>query len=421
MLQIQEHERLVKDGVFVEYDERYNSLELVQWDKPIDGSPWGYYASYKIGVEWIDNEETLVVIPKRGMNNIDFLGMFMTCFSSNLALDSFSEIYKIDLDKPQVLAPTLNSVVSPLIVVHFLSVINRIKSLKKGYVHQQENLKKVKGHIQILKNERLNVATKRYERIFCEYDEYSIDIPENRLLKKALLFSQVLVNRMSHSHRSYPRIKLLIAKTLKKFENVSDNVEMKAVGQIRSHKLFSEYSEAIRLAKVILKHFDYSINKVGATDNKVTPFILDMSLLYEHYVYGLLHEAYHDKITYQFKGKTGYPDFLYKSKDFKAILDTKYIPKYEKGFLDAYVIRQLSGYSRDLPILKYLGYDNLEEDSPVPSVPCVIIYPEEDKDVYNPFINRNLNKLCTKPLRNLSIFYLINIPVPVLLKNKESL
>ena len=229
------------------------------------------------------------------------------------------------------------------------------------------------GEGQILKNERLNIATKRYERIFCEYDEYSIDIIENRLLKKALLFSQALVNRMNHRQRSYPRIKLLIAKTLKRFENVSDDVEIKGVGQIRSHKLFSEYSEAIRLAKVILKHFDYSINKVGTTDNKVTPFILDMSLLYEHYVYGLLHEAYQDKITYQFKGKTGYPDFLYVSETFKAILDSKYIPKYEKHSLDTYVIRQLSGYSRDLSILKHLGYKDIEESSPIPSVPCIII------------------------------------------------
>lgn len=367
----------------------------------------------RIRLAW-NGSIALIVTPKRGMNNIDFLGMFMTCFSSNLALDSFSEIYKIDLDKPQVLAPALNSIVSPLIIVHFLSVINRIKSLKKGYVHQQENLKKVKGHIKILKNERLNIAIKRYERIFCEYDEYSIDIPENRLLKKALLFSQALVNRMSHSHRSYPRIKLLIAKALKKFENVSDDVEMKAVGQLRSHKLFSEYSEAIRLAKVILKHFDYSINKVGTTDNKVTPFILDMSLLYEHYVYGLLYEAYQEKITYQFKGNTGYPDFLYTSGTFKAILDSKYIPKYERHSLDTYAIRQLSGYSRDLSILKRLGYKNIEESSLIPSIPCVIIYPSETKGNHNPFMNISLEKLCTKPLRGLSLFYKFEVPVPTL-------
>lgn len=340
--------------------------------------------------------------------------MFMTCFASDLALDSFSEIYKIDLDRPQIEAPSLNSIVSPLIIVHFISIVNRIKSLKKGYVHYQENLKKVKGHIKSLKNERLNIATKRYERIFCEYDEYSIDIPENRLIKKAILFSQILITNISNKRLPYLKLKLLIAKALRKFENVSDCVDVKSVKQIRSHKLFNEYSEAIRLAKTILKQYDYSINKVAFSNDKVTPFVLDMSLLYEHYVYGLLHEAYKDKIVYQFKGKTGYPDFLFKSKDFKAILDTKYIPKYEKEALDIYVVRQLSGYSRDLPILKHLGYENIEENSSTPSVPCIIIYPEEGSSIYNPFKNMPLSSLCTTYLQRLSMFYKISVPVPTL-------
>ena len=86
----------------------------------------------------------------------------------------------------------------------------------------------------------------------------------------------------------------------------------------------------MRLAKIILKHFDYSLSNVEATENRVTPFVLDMSLLYEHYVYGLLYEAYREKISYQYRGVTGLPDFLYKSKHFNSILDTKYIPKYEK-------------------------------------------------------------------------------------------
>ena len=157
-----------------------------------------------------------------------------------------------------------------------------------------------------------------------------------------------------------------------------------------------------------------SLNKVAFSNNKVTPFVLDMSLLYEHYIYGLLHEAYKDKIVYQFKGKTGYPDFLFKSKDFKAILDTKYIPKYEKGSLDIYVIRQLSGYSRDLPILKHLGYENIEEISSTPAVPCIIIYPEEGSSIYNPFKNMPLSSLCTTYLQRLSMFYKISVPVPTL-------
>lgn len=414
MIQLQEHEHLILNGLPVEYEEKYNNLELIQWDKPMKNTSWGYYASYKIGAEWIDNNESLVVTAKQGMANIDFLKMFMTCFTSDLALDSFAEIYTIDLDKPRIEAPVLNSIVSPLIVVHFISVVNRIKSLKKGYMHHRENLKKVKGHIKLLRNERKNIAIKRYDRIYCEFDEYSTDIPENRLLKKAILFSQALIGNMCHNHPLYLKIKSLTAKVLAKFECVSDCVDTKSVGQIHSHKLFKEYPEAIRLAKTILKHFDYSINKASSSNNEITPFVLDMSLLYEHYVYGLLYEAYHNKITYQFKGKTGYPDFLYKSKNFKAILDTKYIPKYEQGSLDTYVVRQLSGYSRDIPILRHLGYDNIKENSSIPSVPCVIIYPEGGSNRCNPFKDRSLSELCTKHLSKLSLFYKLSVPIPTL-------
>lgn len=416
MMQLQEHEPLIQNGLGVDLDKRYNNLDLIKWSKPTEKSPWGYYASFIIGAEWIDENEPLIVTTKRDMEKIDFLGMFMTCFSSNLALSSFSKIYKIDLEKPAINAPTLCSIVSPLIVIHFLCIVDRIKSLKKGYVHHCENLKKVKGHIKLLKNERVNISQKRYDRIFCEYDDYSTDIPENRLLKMALLFSEALINGMSKQHSVYPKIKLLISKTLTKFDGVTDDVDIKSVGQIRSHKLFSDYAEAIRLAKIILKRFDYSINKVSSSDNKVIPFTLDMSLLYEHYVYGLLNEAYQDNITYQLKGKTGYPDFLFKSKKYKAILDTKYIPKYENQSLETYVVRQLSGYSRDIPILRHLGYDDMDESSPIPSVPCVIIYPKEGTEIKNPFLNKDLSELCSKPISKLSMFYKLSIPVPTITK-----
>lgn len=412
MIYLQEHEYI--SGVNAQ-TERFENLSLVKWDNPIDKYSWGYYASYYIGAEWIDDNEALVVTTKRGMENIDFLSMFMTCFSSNLALDSFSKIYTIHSELPSIEAPSLRGVISPLIVLHFIGVVNRIRTLKKGYVHRSENLKKVKGKINILKNERKNISLKRYDRIFCNYDEYSVDIPENRLLKKALLFSQRMVKRMGEHHHSYNTIRQMLARSLSMYENVSDDVDIKEIRQIKGHKLFNEYAEAIRLAKLVLSHFDYSINKVSERDNKIVPFVLDMSLLYEHYVYGLLYEAYQNNIVYQFKGKTGYPDFLYCSNGFKAILDSKYIPKYEKGTLvDIYVIRQLSGYSRDIPILKRLGYDDINENSPIPSVPCVIIYPKEAKTEGNPFMGKRLKELCINPIHRISQFYIISIPIPII-------
>ena len=411
MIHLQEHD--IISGVNAQI-ERFEKLSLVSWDKPVDGCSWGYYASYRIGAEWIDENEALVVTTKRGMENIDFLSMFMTCFSSNLEIDSFSEIYSIHAEQPPIEAPALRGVISPLIVLHFIGVVNRIKALKRGYVHRSENLKKVKGKINILKNERTNISLKRYDRIYCNYDEYSVDIPENRLIKKALLFSQRMVQRMGEQHHSYNSVRQMLAKSLSMFENVSNDVDIKSIRQIKGHKLFKEYAEAIRLAKLVLSHFDYSINKVSESDNKIVPFVLDMSLLYEHYVYGLLYEAYQNKITYQYSSLTGKPDFLYHSQGFKAILDTKYIPKYEKQKLDTDVIRQLSGYSRDLKILRYLGYEDVLEEAPLPNVPCVIIYPEEGGEINNPFLNISLKKLCSKSVRGLALFYKIAISVPTL-------
>lgn len=411
MIKLQEHERLID---ITEQVERYDNLSLISWDRPMDGNPWGYYASYKIGAEWVDSKEVLVVTTKRGMENIDFLDMFMTCFSSNLAIESFSDIYRIEAEQPTIAAPALVGVVSPLIVLHFIGVVSRIKAVKRGYVHREDNLKKVKGHIQVLKNERKNVVSKRFDRVFCCYDEYSIDIPENRLIKKALLFSKKLLHNIGDSHHSYNKIKIMLKKSLTLFEDVSDEVEIREVGQIKGHKLFKEYAEAVRLAKMVLMHFDFSISKVSQKEEQITPFVLDMSLLYEHYVYGLLFEAYHEKIAYQYKGRTGCPDFLYCSYGFKAILDTKYIPKYAGQPLDTNVIRQLSGYSRDIPILRKLGYSDIEEDNPIPTVPCIIIYPEEGKGQKNPFMKCKLKDLCTNKVRRLSNFYKIAIPIPTL-------
>lgn len=405
---IQEHEQLC-----IGQNKRFENLRLVRWDKPMENAPWGYYASYVIGAEWIDEKEALVVTTKKGMEKIDFLTMFMTCFTSDLSVESYAQIYDIDTEAPSIYAPSLKSVLSPLVVLHFLGVVSRIKNLKKGYFHYCENLKKVKGHIKVMKNERKNVIAKRYDRIFCDYDEYTVDIPENRLIKKALLVSKYILRPIIDHHNSSSKVKNILLNAFAKFENVSDKVLVKEVAQIKDHKLFSEYSEAIRLAKLILQRFDNDISKPSTEDEYVTPFVLDMALLYEHYVYGLLYEAYGTKISYQFKGVSGFPDFLYCTNGFKAVLDTKYIPKYENQKIDKNVIWQLSGYSRDLKILRHLGFEEINEESPLPDVPCIIIYPKEGNGTKNPFLMNKLQDLCSSPVRNLVRFYKICVPLPV--------
>ena len=80
--------------------------------------------------------------------------MFMSCFDSHIAQERFSSIYDIDFDKPLVKSDVLCNVLNPLIVIHFLSVVEKIvsKGLKKDYMIKEENIHKVKGRVKLLEN-----------------------------------------------------------------------------------------------------------------------------------------------------------------------------------------------------------------------------------------------------------------------------
>ena len=369
----------------------------------------GYYSTYVIGAQYIEGKP-LIVTTKKGCDKIDFLKIFNTCFFSGLESESFNKIYNLDFIKPRIKTKTFSGVLSPLIVVHYLSVVKRIitKGLKNDYINCNENLKKVKGKICIYQNDRTNIQRKRLDRVYCSYQDYSTNTPENRLLKRALIFSKKVLQQMGSSKQTAVE---LINKTnvfLQAFENVDDNIEIREVYSIKNNKLYSDYNDAIGLAKTILHRFDYSITQVDLLWNEVPPFWMDMSLLYEHYVLGLLKDAYHDKIIYQFKGNTGQPDFLYKpndSNEIGIILDTKYIPKFNKEKIDVDIVRQLSGYARDSKVIEALG---AKHDS---VIPCVVIYPVEGKEE-NPFKNNSIDSFLRSSESGLNEFYKIQVPLP---------
>lgn len=417
LFELKEHESLQGVGPSKSFD----GMKLVEWKKPMDNCPSGYYASYIIGAEWTkDMECSVVVTPKKGMENIDFVSMFYYCFSTGLDAKRFAEIYTINADQPPIEIKGVNFPIGILTVMHFLSVVSHIRCLKKGYKSRTVNLKKIRGHVDILKNDRINISQHRYHSIYCEYNEYDVNIPENRIIKKALLFAKKYLKQSYLTGKGGALVNTLYAKCKTKFADVSSEVNIDQIKETRYHKLFKEYGEALRLAKMILKQYDYNIRNVAVDDTKVIPFTIDMSLLYEHYVYGLLYEAYHETIVYQYIGyKDTQPDFLFCSKDFKAILDTKYIPKYDNEPLETYVIRQLSGYSRDICILKRLGYVDITEESPTPSTPCVIIYPTESDKGDNPFLETSLQRLCTNRVPELSQFYKIAVPIPIIKTNNN--
>ncbi len=384
------------------YDQKYFFI----WNSEYNKTPC-YTASYVIGAQRIDGEE-LIIQPK--MKNIDFMKMFSICLESDLSPETFSKIYSIDLEaKPIRTKTNLSASLTPLLIVHFIMLMKRITSrgLRSDYVDRNENLKKIKGRIDIRNNERKNVIYKRFDKVYCNYSERSLNIPENRLFKKTLLVCKRYINRMV-KHELYPELFNRINVCLSVFEGVDENVELQEIRNSKRNTLFRDYDSAVKLALSILKRLDYSVTSAEDNDLGTPVFWIDMALLYEHYVYSLLHKAYGSAVKYQYSGWFRWkPDFLHIGE--KLIMDTKYMPDLDYSGPSGDVVAQLSGYSRVESFTEALGVD---ADT---VVPCLIIYPYLSYVAMGYHFNTEMKLLDqATPLEHLIKFYKIGVPMPKL-------
>lgn len=343
-----------------------------------------YRASYYIGVAWLaplraadaKKHKAVVITPKM---DIDFIELFLSALRCASAAEYFSRFYGIDFNEPSIQTDAFDNVLSPLLLIHYICLLEKLlkRGLKKGFVRREENLNgKIKGRILIAKNIQKNLCAQRQERTYCGYQEWTADTLENRILKKALKFSQQMLKTLNISeHPKLKEIEQSITKMFLAFEQVGDEIQRAQVRQIKMNKCWREYAEALKTAQMILRRFEYSVEKAGQKQTSVPPFWIDMSRLYEVYVYSKLLEAYGNEIGFQVKGYyNSAVDFI--KKDERLIMDTKYKPQYgnsNSGIMDD--IRQISGYARDTKILRALG----EDENSTEEIKCVIIFPETYK------------------------------------------
>lgn len=380
-----EHEAKPKDLVpELQELENKDSLKLTGYPDEYMGTPKhlgissnseNYEAAYYIGASWIQ-ENKIAAIVKPKIENIDYLKMFsdaLTIDSENES-DYFSKCYGVEFDKPAIEIDSSFNVITPLILIHYISVLTKLTKhgLKKGYVYREQNLQsKVKGHLLFQRHLRSNVITKREDKTFCGFQEYTDDIPENRLLKKALLFTNIAINNYESLTKQsvFETIRLSINKLLTIFSNVSEEIEVYEVQSIGFNKLFAGYKEAVSLAKTVLKKFDYSLQNTESKEKSTIPFWIDMPRLYELYVFNYLNKLYPGEVMFQVKGYQGTAaDYILRNEG--IILDAKYKPRYSytnAGIIDD--IREMSGYARDEKILSNFSNPLVEK------VPCVILYP----------------------------------------------
>ena len=334
-----------------------------------------YKTSYYIGASWIEeNNIGLLVQPK--LQDINYFQLFSYALKINalLHLDYFQFCYGINLESaPIPLESSIQDNITPLLIIHYLFLIKKIihSGLKKGYVLTEENLKsKIKGKILLSPNINRNSIPKRNDRNYCRYQIYTTDIPENRLLKKALLFCKSSITAMGFLDSF--EFKQDLNAALNTFQNVSDDIQISQVKNISENKVYKFYREAIFLAKVILKRFNYSIDNT-IINKSVPEYWIDMPRLFELFV---LQELDKNKkmlgikeLIFQKNGKKGTgakADYVIKTIDDKIlVLDAKYKKSYNEKGIGLADLREISGYARDMSIV------GSKDEEPI----CFIIYP----------------------------------------------
>jgi 5-methylcytosine-specific restriction enzyme subunit McrC len=202
------------------------------------------------------------------------------------------------------------------------------KGIRFDYVTKEENLHFLKGKLHLSKQLQYNSVHK--ERFFVEYEEFSINRAENRLIKTTLSY----LYKKSTSNKNQQRIRefLFVFDEVEK----SKNIEMD-FSKTKQNRQMKHYTQVLLWCKTFLLHKSFTPYK---GDEVAFALLFDMNKLFESYVFDYLkkrgefesiiaqdsghHLAFLNGITPKFKLK---PDIVINksSIDKKTIvIDTKW-------------------------------------------------------------------------------------------------
>ena len=325
-------------------------------------------SSYIVGVNWIVKGELPIYI-KPKLNNdsseVDYLSMLFEALKETENIDHLDNLYTIDFNAPLIQIEQQQDILSPLLILEFLTILKKIvkKGLKKSYYDVTQNLNtRVKGKVLVNASVKKNHTKSKMHFNYCKYQEFGYNSIENRLLKRTLEFAKAVIS--NHKTLSSESTKYLFNYISPAFSNVSSEISLKEVTNLKHNPFFKEYKSAVKISKIILKRFSYNISQVSETKYKTPPFWIDMPKLFELYLFKKLKEVFplRNEVIYHKKFHKLEPDILLNSivngKEFKVIVDAKYKPRYEEGAISHKDAAQVSGYGRLKSVRKELKIED---------------------------------------------------------------
>lgn len=362
------------------YEEHEPCLELTRKGDGILAT-----GSYFVGIDWIKEGELAVQVSPK-MNDgfeIDYVRMLNEALCETDNFDHLKDLITIRFDKPSIRVNQMQDLLSIFLITEYLNVLQRIvrKGLKKSFYMVVENLNnKVRGRIHIGQTIHQNHTRGRITDNVCSYQVYDIDSPENRILKKALTFCKRQLVVYEHAFDTTP-LEKKIRYVRPSFDMVGDEISVKSIKSFKGNPIFKEYYTAVEFAQLLLKRFSYDITFIGKQEIATPPFWIDMSKLFELYIFKNLKKIFTGKneIQYHLKAHHQELDYLLNPAEWPEpyVIDTKYKPRYKDGGgISIDDAREVSGYARLSSIYHRLG---LYEDTALP-IKCLIIYPDQEKE-----------------------------------------
>jgi 5-methylcytosine-specific restriction enzyme subunit McrC len=143
--------------------------------------------------------------------------------------------------------------------------------LLRAYRTEHEQLVGVRGRIDIAAQIRQPGSS----RIACTFDEYTVDVIENRVLKAAC-------RRLLQVPGVQFEVRRVLRQALVAFEDVADGpVRAEAIDWIVFNRLNRHYEPALRLAQLVLRNLSL-LDQAG--QHGASAFLVDMNDLFQRYV-----------------------------------------------------------------------------------------------------------------------------------------
>ncbi len=255
-----------------------------------------------------------------------------------------------------------------------LSVEHIVKrGLRSDYHKRQDNLFALRGKLLISPNLRQNLF--RADRFFTEHDEFSINRPENRLLRAAI--RRVLVVTSAHANQKLARELDFIFADIPPSSQVREDFKKTRLDRGMGH-----YVDALAWARLIL---DEESPLTGLGHHSAPSLLFPMEAVFEAFVAKHLHRQLIPPFTLKAQASTHHlvrhkeqnwfrmkPDMLIRKADRDLmVLDTKWklLDGQKSNGTDKYGLSQSDFYQLHAYGLSYL--DGVGD--------VVLIYPKTDK------------------------------------------